>query len=101
MDGSLERVDEILSDLTSGFLSYVGQRYSQAEQMRLASEIAEATIERLGHWLYRSMRHFDGRVCRDVMALASRRHQLRPVTGGVLRRLATFAHDRLAGRSIE
>jgi glycosyltransferase involved in cell wall biosynthesis len=91
MDGPLECVDAILSGLACGFLAYVTHRYGPAERMALASEIADATTERLGHWLYRSIRHVDGRVCRDVMALANRRHQLRPVAGDVLRRLATFA----------
>lgn len=91
MDGPLERVDATLFALAGGFLAYVAERYGPAERMTLASEIADATTERLGHWLYRSIRHVDGRVCRDVMALANRRHQLRPVAGGVLRRLATLA----------
>jgi glycosyltransferase involved in cell wall biosynthesis len=98
---SVNTIYGIHRELLPNFLAYVERRYGPADRARLAAELDDALSDRLGYWLYRSVRFFDGRACRDVLSIARARHEamtvssraLGQVTAAVLGRLSSVAHD--------
>jgi glycosyltransferase involved in cell wall biosynthesis len=72
---SLPGINSTLTELRAHFLAYIEQRYGFAERSTLEAELDDAMSDRLGYWLYRSIRLLDGRACRDLLSLAGARRQ--------------------------
>jgi len=89
------RVNAIFTD-RSNFLAYVEQRYGPSARATLQAELETTLSERLGYWLYRSMRFLDGKACGEMLEIARARRNatnvagkaIRHVAGGLLRRLS-------------
>jgi hypothetical protein len=98
---SVHRLNAILADLRAGFLAYVEQRYGHSDRARLEAEIDTTLTERLGYWLFRSLRFIDRRACGELLTLALARGEAANVsaravgllTSGSLRRLRQRRSD--------
>lgn len=98
---SISSIYSIHTELLPNFLAYVERRYGASDRARLARELDEALSDRLGYWLYRSVRFLDPKSCRDVISIARARREamtvssraLGQVTAAVLDRLSNVAHD--------
>lgn len=78
---SLPGINSILTELRANFLAYIEQRYGLAERSTLEAELDEAMSDRLGYWLYRSIRLLDLRACRDLLSVAGAKRQAVNVSG--------------------
>jgi len=63
-------VQALLRRVGSNFLAYVERRHGGPDRARLEMELRDATIDRLGYWLYRSARMLDARACLDFLSAA-------------------------------
>jgi hypothetical protein len=66
----LRRTEPVLAELMANFLCYIGRRYGTAVRQALELQIDSRFAERLGYWLYRSLRYLDAKAFREVIALA-------------------------------
>jgi hypothetical protein len=74
-------IHSMLAEMHSNFLAYVGQRYGLLDRARLETELAGALRDRLGYWLYRSVRILDGKGCGDLLSIASARREAVNICG--------------------
>jgi hypothetical protein len=95
--GSLRTITSIVLELRSNVLSYVDQRYGSAARADLEAEIDANLEDRLGYWLFRSMRSLDGQACVDLLALAMARRQTVTVVRAALDRAGNAFRRKLAG----
>ena len=84
------RAIPIFTELRANFLAYVGQRYGPSDRATLEADLDRAggLTDRLGYWLFRSIRFADANSCREILAIASARQEVTAVTGKALRRAA-------------
>jgi hypothetical protein len=80
----IERIDSMLTELRSGFLTYVEQRYGRPVSRTLEADLSEALDERITYWLSRSMRFLDRKAVVNLLALAkSRQNSIGVVVGAI------------------
>ena len=77
----LDRIGAMIAELTANFLTYVEQRYGPSERAAFERELDDTLGDRLGYWLYRSIRFLDGRACGEIIALAGARGVSMSVSG--------------------
>jgi Glycosyl transferase family 2 len=78
--GSISTLYATLADLRAGFLAYVEQRYGLTDRARLEAEIDKALGDRLGYWLFRSLRFQHGNACRALLSIARARREILSVS---------------------
>jgi hypothetical protein len=77
-------IDSMLTELRSGFLTYVEQRYGRPVSRTLEADLSEALDERITYWLRRSARFLDRKAVVNLLALAkSRRNSVGVVAGAI------------------
>jgi len=92
------RVYSTLEELRSRFLAYVEGRYGAEERAALDAELDEAFGERLGYWLYRSVRLRDAPACRAMLAAAAARGQSMNVSAKACGQLVSALRRKLGRR---
>jgi hypothetical protein len=68
-----KRIEATLYELRSRFLAYVEQRYGPGERAALDADLGQAFRDRLGYWIYRSVRFGDAPACRALLSAAAAR----------------------------
>ena len=81
---SIPTLSSTLAELRASFLAYVEQRYGLTDSARLEAEIDKALGDRLGYWLFRSLRFQQGNTCRDLLSLARARREVMSVSANAL-----------------
>lgn len=71
--GGLRTMNRLVLEAQSHFLPYVQQRYGSSASARLEGEIGQAFNDRLGYWLFRSIRSGDLAACGDLLSMAGAR----------------------------
>ena len=66
-------IGTLLAELRLNFLVYVGERFGPKQRTDLDAELDAALSERLGYWLYRSIRFRDRKACADLLSLGAGR----------------------------
>lgn len=68
----------VLTDLQPRFIRYTAGRFGRDAAARLERELAAACVERLGYWMFRSLRHGDAAAAAALSTAARQRRQVRP-----------------------
>ena len=95
LGGRVRAIGATFAELRGNFLGYVDARYGPGSRAVLEKEIAKALSDRLGYWLYRSLRFRDARGFRDLLAM-SIDHDLLHVCGTALGYCASTLRRRLS-----
>jgi hypothetical protein len=69
----VQSIHSMLTELRSGFLAYVGQRYGREASATLEADLSEVLDERISDWLRRSIRFLDWKAAADLLDLAKSR----------------------------
>jgi glycosyltransferase involved in cell wall biosynthesis len=96
LEQNARRTCFLLDEIRSNFLGYIGHRYGLSASARLEAELNETLRDRLGYWLFRSLRFLDGMGCCDVLAVANARREAMTISGKALREAASALVRKLA-----
>ncbi len=91
----LDRIGAMIAELTASFLAYVEQRYGPSERVALERDLNDTLADRLGYWLYRSLRFLNVRACGGVIALAKAKGVRMSVSGTAVEEAAIAVLRRL------
>src|SRR5262249_35822908 len=75
----------VLVDLEPRFKGYIADRYVRDAATRLQCDLAAAPVDRLGHWMFRAIRHGDAATAAALSAVALQRRQVGPSLNRVAR----------------
>lgn len=84
LGGSVRGINALLTELRTGFLDDIEQRYGHAQRLTIESEIDKTFSERLAYWLFRSTRLLDRKALHDLLSVASDRGETVKVSARAL-----------------
>ncbi len=84
----VHRVNSILTELRANFLAYIEDRYGSSERATLEADLDKTLSERLGYWLFRSIKFRDWKALGDLLSIAGARGESVKVSGKALAQVA-------------
>jgi hypothetical protein len=94
---SVCRIRSLLAALRFSFLAYVDRRYGPFQRAMLDSQIEKAFRDRLGYWLFRSIRFRDLRAVRELVDASRMRREGLDMTTSTLRHVLHAGLRRIRG----
>jgi glycosyl transferase family 2 len=84
LGGSVRGITALLTELRTGFLRDIEQRYGHSQRLTIEVEIDRTFSERLAYWLFRSARFLDRKAIHDLLSIASDRGETVKVSARAL-----------------